>query len=189
MDAHEGLGATRELVKIITASQQVVSGTLYRFKVELTKNGNLSNCDMEIWDQPWLKEDQKKVSMKCDNDVEQKKYKFKRSIKYDLLGKDDHDVHTGLFKDFMRKHNKEYSSKIEFKNRFRIFKENMKTIRALNENEQGTAKYGPTMFADLSRKEFETYLGLKPNLKNPNNIPFPQADIPNDVEAPTEFDW
>ena len=65
----------------------------------------------------------------------------------------------------------------------------MDIVRLLNKYEKGTAKYGPTKFADLSQEEFRNqYLGYRPDLKNENEIEYPQAKIP-DVEIPTEFDW
>lgn len=50
----------------------------------------------------------------------------------------------------MKQHNKTYKNKAEFKRRFRIFHQNMKKAHILQQNERGTAKYGPTKFADLS---------------------------------------
>lgn len=159
---------------------------MYRFKVEIKEGTVTKICSIHVWDQAWLSPP-KEVKITCDGG-EEKKYRFKRAYNTGLFGKDDHDVHIGLFKDFMRKHNKQYSSKTEFKNRFGIFRQNMKTIKLLNENEQGTAKYGPTMFADLTVDEYKQYVGLRPEMRNSNNIPMPQAVIP-DVDLPVEFDW
>lgn len=52
----------------------------------------------------------------------------------------------------MKQHNKTYKNKAEFKKRFRIFHQNMKKAHILQQNERGTAKYGPTKFADLTGK-------------------------------------
>lgn len=68
-----------------------------------------------------------------------------------MLGGDDHDLgHMGMFKAFMKQHNKSYKTKAEFKRRFKIFHQNMKKVHILQQNERGTAKYGPTKFADLT---------------------------------------
>lgn len=46
-----------------------------------------------------------------------------------------------------------------------------------------------TFFADLTVEEFrKNYLGLRPELRSENEIPFPMAKIP-DVDLPVEFDW
>lgn len=55
-----------------------------------------------------------------------------------------------MFKTFMKQHNKTYKNKAEFKKRFKIFHQNMKKAHILQQNERGTAKYGPTKFADLT---------------------------------------
>lgn len=68
-----------------------------------------------------------------------------------IIGGGSHDIgHMGMFKTFMKQHNKTYKNKAEFKKRFRIFHQNMKKAHILQQNERGTAKYGPTKFADLT---------------------------------------
>lgn len=42
------------LGKIISASHQVVSGSLYRYEVELVEGGATKKCNVQIWSQPWL---------------------------------------------------------------------------------------------------------------------------------------
>jgi len=56
----------------------------------------------------------------------------------------------GIFLKFMERHEKKYDSEEEFRRRFHIFRANMKKVQYLQETEQGTAKYGPTRFADLT---------------------------------------
>lgn len=56
------------------------------------------------------------------------------------------------FEVFKQTYNKTYVDEIEHRRRFRIFRANLKKIKAFQENEQGSATYGPTMFADLSSK-------------------------------------
>lgn len=50
----------------------------------------------------------------------------------------------------MIEHNKFYSNIEEKNKRFRIFSANMKKVKLLQNNEQGTAIYGATQFADLT---------------------------------------
>ncbi|XP_005113397.1 uncharacterized protein LOC101852149 [Aplysia californica] len=40
---------------------QVVSGTLYRYTIELTNGENKEQCDVRVWSQPWLPEGQRTV--------------------------------------------------------------------------------------------------------------------------------
>jgi hypothetical protein len=69
-----------------------------------------------------------------------------------LLGGDTHDLHNGLFREFMAKHGKSYANEAEHRRRFRIFRANLRKIQALQDTEQGTARYGITQFADLTSK-------------------------------------
>lgn len=54
------------------------------------------------------------------------------------------------FESFINDHNKVYSNSEEKNRRFRIFAANMKKVKLLQNNEQGTAIYGATQFADLT---------------------------------------
>ncbi|XP_034238898.1 uncharacterized protein LOC117643876 isoform X1 [Thrips palmi] len=106
-----------------------------------------------------------------------------------LFAEENSDIHAELFRGFMRRFNKTYVSDEELQKRYNIFQHNLKYIRHMQDQEQGTARYGPTIFADLTLEEFRgTYLGLKPALKQENAIPAPMADIPN-IKLPTSFDW
>lgn len=58
----------------------------------------------------------------------------------------------------------------------------------MNKNEQGSAKYGTTQFADLSEDEFRQMLGYRGDLREDAAPQFAQAEIP-DIELPVEFDW
>ncbi|KAK7083739.1 hypothetical protein SK128_005710 [Halocaridina rubra] len=105
-----------------------------------------------------------------------------------LLGAGIHDLgHMGVFKSFMKQHNKVYQNQGEFKHRFNIFRQNMKKVYILQQNERGSAKYGATKFADLTEHEFSQMLGLRPD-KKPETSSMVPAEIP-DIEAPVEFDW
>nr|XP_027214003.1 cathepsin L-like isoform X2 [Penaeus vannamei] len=120
-----------------------------------------------------------------------------------ILGADGHDQqshgqeedggsprelsHTHMFKSFMKKHNRSYDSQHEFKKRFSIFRHNMKKVHILQQSERGTAKYGPTKFADLTEHEFRQMLGLRPDLR-PTLSQMEPAEIPSG-DIPSEFDW
>lgn len=54
--------------------------------------------------------------------------------------------------------------------------------------EKGTAEYGITKFADLTEEEFSKLHGYRSDLRNENELPFMDAEIP-DIEIPSEFDW
>ncbi|XP_069182627.1 cathepsin L isoform X5 [Procambarus clarkii] len=105
------------------------------------------------------------------------------------MGGGVHDLtHIGVFKNFMKQHNKAYKSQAEFKKRFNIFRQNMKKVHILQQNERGSAKYGPTKFADLTEQEFRKMLGLRHDLK-PELSSMRPAVIPEDIELPNEYDW
>jgi hypothetical protein len=67
-----------------------------------------------------------------------------------LTGSGTHDIHIGLFNDFVNKYNKRYKNQAEYKRRFHIYRANMKKVELLQDTEQGTAVYGATQFADLT---------------------------------------
>lgn len=45
-----------------------------------------------------------------------------------------------------------------------------------------------TQFADLTETEFSNLHGYRPDLRNDNELPFVQAEIPQ-IDIPKEFDW
>ncbi|XP_075223073.1 cathepsin F-like isoform X2 [Lycorma delicatula] len=191
------------LVKILSATQQVVAGTKYVINVlvgdstcrkgtpadncQLNSNANLQRCRIEIFEQPWLNR-KEVIGFHCGPEEDKKDVRNKqnnsRKVKFNSIDKE-----LERFKDFMKKHSKIYDDIKEFEKRFHIFKANLKKISFLQKNELGTAKYGVTEFADLSKKEFkERYLGLKPHLSSTNRRLLKMAEIPKDP-IPTEFDW
>jgi len=94
----------------------------------------------------------------------------------------------GAFHSFMKEHNKSYSSRLEYKKRYAIFRDNMKKVQFLTETEQGTGEYGATHMADLTEMEFKhNFLGWNRQKDDPD-VHWPPADIP-DVELPKEHDW
>jgi C1A family cysteine protease len=96
------------------------------------------------------------------------------------------------FKKFIKNHDRDYESNDEYRERYKIFKSNMKKVQFLRETERGTGAYGATQFADLTPEEFkQKHLGLDTSLKSGGNVGdalLPPADIPN-VILPPEFDW
>jgi hypothetical protein len=57
--------------------------------------------------------------------------------------------HTELwnqFGEFVEKFNKEYESEEEYGRRYGIFRDNMRKVKLLQDNEQGTATYGNLFF-------------------------------------------
>lgn len=68
-------------------------------------------------------------------------------------------LYSESFSSFIETHKKSYETDDEHNLRYWTFYKNMAKWELLNEFEQGTATYGPTVFADLSEKEFrERYL-------------------------------
>ncbi len=62
----------------------------------------------------------------------------------------DHFDDAQKFGKFVEKYNRTYETQEEYQRRFGIFKDNMRKVKLLQENERGTAIYGATAFADLT---------------------------------------
>ncbi|BES90389.1 Curly [Nesidiocoris tenuis] len=105
----------------------------------------------------------------------------------DLLGVPLSDKTLGHFLEFTERENRVYETVEEVKFRFRVFRANMIKATYLNETEQGTATYGATMFADMTRSEFQRHLGLvmpkTPPVKEAKPAVIPQ------IILPAEYDW
>ncbi|XP_039283260.1 cathepsin L isoform X3 [Nilaparvata lugens] len=117
---------------------------------------------------------------------------FLESLDDQTLTETEIQFHLDLekFKDFVKEHKKIYKTEEEMKKRFRIFKANLMKIKFFQENDQGTAEYGPNEFSDLTATEFkERYLGLKVDLRAKDAKPMKKAEIPKDVQLPVSFDW
>ncbi|XP_018324316.1 uncharacterized protein LOC108736406 [Agrilus planipennis] len=201
-----------KVIEIISAQKQVVAGLLYHIKtkvvstecspndlqdshqcIELVGEGP-SICEITIWDRPWI-HDGREVNITCDDDQVQHSFKTssvrhkeKRSIE---SNKNEHNSlkYEDLFDHFVITFSKNYADEKEYNYRFNVFKENMKYVHLLNKYEQGTGRYGITMFADLTQDEFRKYKGFRIDLKNHNEVGNSWAEIPNTVELPIEFDW
>ncbi|KAL4237688.1 hypothetical protein ACF0H5_002402 [Mactra antiquata] len=104
-----------------------------------------------------------------------------------ILGGDGHDdCHPGMFTNFKSNFNKIYGSSKEEQKRFYIFCENMRTARKLQETEKGSARYGATKFADLTKEEFRQYVGKQWDVSAKDKMK--KATIPKE-KAPDSFDW
>ncbi|CAB3374118.1 Hypothetical predicted protein [Cloeon dipterum] len=189
----------RTVVKIVSARTQVVSGALYYLKLELgysdwakntpkptkiqlTEGSEREICDVQVWDRPWLNA-REVTNFTCTQSVSRPR----RSV--GKIGGGTHDIHVGIFLKYIERHGKHYESEEEFHRRYRIFRANMKKIQYLQETEQGTAKYGPTRFADMTSEEFKkNYLGFKPAFEKKGKLVMKKAIIPN-ITLPDEFDW
>uniref|UniRef100_A0A1B6CRK3 Cathepsin propeptide inhibitor domain-containing protein n=1 Tax=Clastoptera arizonana TaxID=38151 RepID=A0A1B6CRK3_9HEMI len=101
---------------------------------------------------------------------------------------DEINTSFSAFQGFMKKYNKVYTSETELNKRFKIFQNNMKRAQELQKNQMGTAKYGATIFADLTDDEFTKRQGLVQNFAKMQRKKYPQAEIPN-VKLPKNFDW
>ncbi|XP_031833431.2 uncharacterized protein LOC116427339 [Nomia melanderi] len=192
------------IVEIVEASKQVVSGMLYKIKVKLGTSacprGTKDNCQLKegsdikeclftIWSQPWKDNGSPEITINCDLNNRRKRSLrgFLYNQKMLSMAK---DVNEELrFESFVDEYGKKYDSPEEKQMRLNVFKKNLKRIEELQKYEQGTAEYGVTMFADLTSKEFKSrYLGYRPELRQKNAIPFPEAKIP-DIDLPPKFDW
>lgn len=184
----------QKIVRIFSFEKQMVAGLHYRLKIEVgltncfalnldenctlvTDAGINKFCRVNIWIRPWT-DHPPSFRVVCD---------------YHDGGTDDiyHQIQAEqLFHNFLTMYKPAYlDDHEELRKRFDIFKNNIKRIHELNIRERGTAKYAITKFADLAYEEFSNkYLGLKPSLRDENQVPMRSATIPS-IEIPAKFDW
>ncbi|KAK0182824.1 hypothetical protein PV327_000919 [Microctonus hyperodae] len=192
------------LIDIISATRQIVSGTMLRINVKigesncpkgqssetclLIENSPIKDCLITVWSQPWLNKSPK-ITVKCEKSNSRKKRSL-RGVNYShkMLHMAQEWKDQADFEAFQKEHNRVYDSLEEKDKRFRIFQTNMRIAEKFQEYEQGTAKYGPTKFADMTTEEFRRYTGYRSNLRSENAIPYPMAKIP-DIKLDPEFDW
>ncbi|XP_063707481.1 putative cysteine proteinase CG12163 isoform X2 [Culicoides brevitarsis] len=183
-------------IKIKSATKQLVSGVSYQITV-MTKDDDQNDiqCTLRIWSQPWKREGND-VKMTCDEVT----YKFR--TKRSLRSHHHQHLHEGrlytnkgeehmqrLFDKYKIKHRRQYKDNDEHERRYKIFKQNLYKIEQLNRMEQGTAKYGITDFADLTKEEYMQRTGLRVPEDHENRVKNPMADIMTDLELPEEYDW
>ncbi|XP_026808389.1 probable cysteine protease RD19C isoform X3 [Rhopalosiphum maidis] len=192
IDKQEGSNKPHILSKIIN----IVSGVIYNIELEICENstGEVDKkkcriCNIKVWEQAW---EYNKNTLKF-NCYTPNKTNIDISSSKTLIAKKNDDrlrLKTN-FENFITTHNKMYSSLEEKNRRFRIFAANMKRVQLLQKHEQGSAIYGATQFADLTKNEFKKkYLGLDLSLSSKNTLPsLPMAVIPQNTSIPNEFDW
>nr|XP_034833780.1 uncharacterized protein LOC117990447 [Maniola hyperantus] len=183
----------QKVVRIFSLDKQDIAGVHYRMKMEvgytdclalsIKDDCNLVNniglnkfCRANIWLRPWT-EHLPTYRVSCDYQ--------------DGITEIYHKIQTEhLFSDFLTTYKPDYiNDHVEMLIRYEIFANNVGKIHELNTQERGTARYAVTRFSDLTYEEFgQKYLGLKPNLRDSNQIPIRKADIPQ-VHLPDSFDW
>lgn len=194
------------ITEIIEATVQVVAGKLYKIKAKLGDSncpkGTKDNCQLQegsevkeclikVWSRPWLDNGSPEITVECPPPNNERRKRSLRGVDYNRkMMQLAEDMRTErLFDDFAVTHNRTYASPEERSLRLQIFRENLGIIQLLRKTEQGTGRYGVNMFADMSREEFRArYLGLRPDLRSENEIPLPEAEIP-DIDVPSSFDW
>ncbi|CAH1722018.1 cathepsin L-like isoform X1 [Aphis gossypii] len=195
IDKEEGSNKPHVLSKILNVSKQIVSGIIYNIELEVCENstGEINKktcriCNIKVWEQAWennkntLKFNCYKPNKTNIDASNSKTFTAKKNINDDRL-----QLKTD-FENFIMVHNKMYSNLEEKNRRFRIFAANMKKVKLLQAHEQGSAIYGATQFADLTKNEFKKkYLGLNPSLSSKKTLPM--AVIPQSASIPNEFDW
>lgn len=191
--------------KILSATVQIVAGTLHKIDVELTNEEETKVCHVEVWNRRWL-ENGKEITVSCEGEDEVKS-RSRRSLIFDHRrplpdavrslrdgqeARNKEELHQNLFIKFQTKFARDYGTEREKTMRYKVFQSNIETIEQLNRHELGTAKYGLTEFADMTAAEFKRYTGLLNAHHNPrlqaNHLGNPMAEIP-DIEVPQSFDW
>ncbi|KPJ10067.1 Putative cysteine proteinase CG12163 [Papilio machaon] len=183
----------QKVVKLISFGKQLIAGVHYRMTIEVGPTNCLALsskqkctlvdnmgpnkiCHVNVWPRPSV-DRFLNIRVVCDH---------KTGSNFTLRNQEA----RVLFDDFLDTYKPAYASnETEKLRRFEIFRNNVKMIHALNIGDAGTARYGVTKFADLTHEEFKTqFLGLKPSLRNQNQIPMTKAVIP-EVNLPGAFDW
>ncbi|XP_072930163.1 uncharacterized protein [Epargyreus clarus] len=184
----------QKVVRIFSLEKQVIAGIHYRMKIEVgitnclalsvnedcefEKNvGQNKFCRVNVWFRPWT-DHPPNFRVSCD---------YQAGVTSDIYRQIQAEH---LFFDFIATYKPQYENEpAEMLKRFKIFEENIRKIHEMNIHERGTARYGVTRFADLTYEEFSTrYLGLKPKMRDANQIPLRKATIP-EVPLPNKFDW
>nr|XP_026490995.1 uncharacterized protein LOC113397064 [Vanessa tameamea]XP_026490996.1 uncharacterized protein LOC113397064 [Vanessa tameamea] len=184
----------QKVVRVYSLQKQEIAGLHYRMKIEvgytdcmalsikddckIVNNMGLNKfCRVNIWLRTWT--DRPPIyRVSCD-------YQDGATTELYRNIQAEH-----LFSDFLTTYTPDYvNDRNEMLKRFTIFKENVKKIHDFNTHERGTARYAVTRFADLSYEEFrQKFMGLKPSLRDHNQIPMRKAEIPQ-VHLPALFDW
>ncbi|XP_041674797.1 cystatin-like protein [Drosophila eugracilis] len=67
-----GDGPNYQVVNVISASKQLVAGSLHKFVVELSSGSDTKECTVKIWDRPWLQDkgEATNVKIQCQDEAE-----------------------------------------------------------------------------------------------------------------------
>ncbi|XP_020798484.1 cystatin-like protein [Drosophila serrata] len=65
-----GDGPSYKAINVKSVTGQVVSGSLNVYEVELKNGDDKKDCTVEIWSQPWLKENGTNIKIKCGDEGE-----------------------------------------------------------------------------------------------------------------------
>ncbi|KAJ2953078.1 hypothetical protein O0L34_g639 [Tuta absoluta] len=182
------------VVRIFSLDKQMVAGVHYRLKMEVGYSTCMALseeedckldplidqrkfCRVNVWLRSWTNHPPS-YRVSCD---------YQDGAVSEIF----HQIQAQeLFYHFMARHKPSYlDDHEEMQKRFAIFTQNVKKIHELNVYEMGTARYAVTQHADLTAEEFrKKYLGLDVSLRDENQLPMPEAAIP-DVSLPDSFDW
>ncbi|KAJ2942085.1 hypothetical protein O0L34_g11002 [Tuta absoluta] len=182
------------VVRIFSLDKQMVAGVHYRLKMEVGYSTCMALseeedckldplidqrkfCRVNVWLRSWTNHPPS-YRVSCD---------YQDGAVSEIF----HQIQAQeLFYHFMARHKPSYlDDHEEMQKRFAIFTQNVKKIHELNVYEMGTARYAVTQHADLTAEEFrKKYLGLDVSLRDENQLPMPEAAIP-DVTLPDSFDW
>ncbi|KAL0819900.1 hypothetical protein ABMA28_007909 [Loxostege sticticalis] len=184
----------QQVVRIFSLEKQAVAGMHYRMKLEvgftncsalsfesgctLINDGSMNRfCRVNVWLRTWTNHPPI-YRVSCD---------YQDGTSTELY---HHIQAEQLFYNFLTTYKPDYvNDHVEMTKRFDIFKDNIRKIHELNIYELGTATYTVNRFTDLTQEEFSSkYLGLKPSLRDANQVPMPEAKIPK-VDVPEAFDW
>ncbi|XP_063801231.1 cathepsin F [Pseudophryne corroboree] len=197
-------------LRITDVRKQLVSGIKYDFtaflgrtlckkgKEEVLDNCQLHNpaqlrgvkCKFSVYTIPWLNETNILHQACSQEGFLADLSGMEPSTKQDTLSTiaEEELLETlSLFKEFVTTYNKKYKDDEEAVSRLRIFSENIKKAKEIQEKDQGTAEYGITKFSDLTEDEFRT-LYLNPLLSIQPPRPMKLAVVPKDP-PPAEWDW
>ncbi|XP_077312812.1 cathepsin F [Lithobates pipiens] len=197
-------------LRVTDVRKQLVSGVKYDFSILLgrsmcKKNGEETpnncplhvaalekgvKCNFVVLLVPWLNETKVLHQLCSQEDIINDVAETSSPSNQDTLSSDTEDelLETlSLFKEFVTTYNKTYQNDEEALGRLRIFSENLKKAKNIQEKDQGTAEYGITKFSDLTEEEFRT-LYLNPLLSSQGHQIIKKAVIPKDP-PPAQWDW
>ncbi|XP_041468331.1 cathepsin L-like [Lytechinus variegatus] len=136
-------------------------------------------CTVRVWSQPMMNSE-RRLSVEAQELSITDDCQAADMTKYMDAYRDQFDKFLMKFKRGYRKND----GTNEYEYRFLVFVQNMLTVEMLNQFEKGTAKYGPTKFADMTEAEFHS---IQSGPLKTTGIT-KQAAIPQGP-VPQEYDW